>query len=541
MGRRRFAFAGFLAMLAMMMAAPAQAMSPDGGKLFDGRLAAGASQTVELTAGAGDYIRGSLSVSDEASISLQLVDRQGQPLRQLADGREGSAEFHFVLPPDGGALRLSARGTGGAFRLSINRQVPAAEQGPPPPVLESPRMARLAQEITAGASTEVFWAEIEASGAPLVEPLPNGKALVTFLARGARHNVRLLAAPSGDHEELFRLQNSDVWFRSFVVPNTTRMSYQLAYDVPEFSGSPRDRRLAILATAKADPLNHHPWPRDAVDAYAQSSILELAEAPAQPWINERGNPRGTLQTMSFESRELGNRRTITLYRPPGFDPGNRDTVLLILFDGREYLERVDTPRMLDNMIAEGALPPVVTAFVANPDRQARARELPGNALFADILAGDMLARIAAETGLTPDPARTVLAGSSYGGLASATIALRHPEKFGNVLSLSGSFWWSPEGTPPERSEHVAAEVARLPRQPVRFFLSAGLFEVAKGGTGGILETSRHLRDVLDAKGYDTIYAEYAGGHDYLVWRGALADGLQTLFGRRSGRDTLPAR
>lgn len=540
MGRWRFAFAGFLAMYPVM-AGPAPAGSAGGAMPLESRLGPGASQTIELTAGAGDYIRGSLSVSDDASLVLQLVDPQGQPLRQLADGTDRSAEFHFVLPPGGGALKLSARDTGGTFRLAIDRRVPAAEQGPPPPSLDSPRLARLAQEIATGASTEDFWAEIETSGAPLVEPLPNGMALVTFLARGARHNVRLLAAPSGDHEELFRLQNSDVWYRSFVVPNTTRMSYQLAADVPEFAGTSRDRRLAILATAKADPLNHHPWPQDAVDAYAQSSILELAEAPAQKWIGERGHPRGTLQTMSFESRDLGNRRTITLYRPPGFDPANRNTVLLILFDGKEYLERVDTPGMLDNMIAEGALPPVVAAFVANPDRQARARELPGNALFADVLASDMLARIAAETGLTPDPARTVLAGSSYGGLAAATIALRHPEKFGNVLSLSGSFWWSPEGTPPERSEHVAAEIARLPRQPVRFFLSAGLFEIAKGGTGGILETSRHLRDVLEAKGYEATYAEYAGGHDYLVWRGALADGLQALFGRRSVKDSLPAR
>lgn len=27
-----------------------------------------------------------------------------------------------------------------------------------------------------------------------------------------------------------------------------------------------------------------------------------------------------------------------------------------------------------------------------------------------------------------------------------------------------------------------------------------------------------------------IYREYAGGHDYLIWRGALAEGLIALFG-----------
>ncbi|MNT11942.1 enterobactin/ferric enterobactin esterase [compost metagenome] len=49
--------------------------------------------------------------------------------------------------------------------------------------------------------------------------------------------------------------------------------------------------------------------------------------------------------------------------------------------------------------------------------------------------------------------------------------------------------------------------------------------------GGILETNRHLRDVLVAKGYDVVLREYAGGHDYFVWRGAISDGLVALFGK----------
>jgi enterochelin esterase-like enzyme len=46
----------------------------------------------------------------------------------------------------------------------------------------------------------------------------------------------------------------------------------------------------------------------------------------------------------------------------------------------------------------------------------------------------------------------------------------------------------------------------------------------------ILEPSRHMRDVLLAKRYEVHYQENVGGHDYLSWRGSLADGLLALMG-----------
>ncbi len=38
-----------------------------------------------------------------------------------------------------------------------------------------------------------------------------------------------------------------------------------------------------------------------------------------------------------------------------------------------------------------------------------------------------------------------------------------------------------------------------------------------------------MRDVLTAKGYPLVYQEYSGGHDEVVWRGLIADGLLVLI------------
>ena len=42
--------------------------------------------------------------------------------------------------------------------------------------------------------------------------------------------------------------------------------------------------------------------------------------------------------------------------------------------------------------------------------------------------------------------------------------------------------------------------------------------------------SRHLRDVLTAKGYPVTLREFPGGHDPYHWEGALPDALVALLG-----------
>lgn len=524
---------GVLAMLLSMTSVPAaetlQASVLAVGAAVDGHAdVPDARQLFDPAAAVGAYVKGQLRVT-AGRFDLDLLDASGHHLRRLADGARGLVEFQFVTAASGERLIVTGREPG-SYSLAIDRLVDRVDQMPPEPTYLSPAVTEVAEAVAAGMPTDRFWAMVEGRGTPLVEDGEVGRKIVTFLGRGAKRNIRLFGAPSGDHEELQQLGASDIWFKSFEVPDSTRLSYQLAFDVPDVPGTMRDRRVAILSTAKADPLNRHPWPAKASDVYNQESVLELSGAPSQQWLEDKGNTAGSLTTLSVASQRLGNRRDVTIYRPPGFDPVGKDTILLFVFDADQYLERVPVPHMLDNMIAAGAVPPVVAVFVANPDRAARARELPANPAFADFMAKELYPLVVEETGIVMSADHTVLAGSSYGGLASATVAMRHPEVFGNVLSMSGSFWWSPPGTPEDKQEYVAGLIAAGEVLPLRFFIAAGLFETGAHGTAGILDTSRHLRDVLQAKGIPVTYRDYAGGHDYLVWQGVLPDGLIALFG-----------
>ncbi|MDY2946739.1 MAG: hypothetical protein SOS93_02695 [Mannheimia varigena] len=46
-----------------------------------------------------------------------------------------------------------------------------------------------------------------------------------------------------------------------------------------------------------------------------------------------------------------------------------------------------------------------------------------------------------------------------------------------------------------------------------------------------METSRHLKDVLLAKGYPVTYMEQSTSHGYLAWQGLISEGLKALLGK----------
>ncbi|VWD10098.1 esterase [Burkholderia lata] len=516
-----------------------------------------------LALDAGTFVQGRL---DGAAANVDLASGDGRHLRRLVTIDGQSRDFMFVAPADGDyVLQVSAPEAGArspdgrrAYRLAIVNRVPRAQQHAPVPGIASPRIAKLAAELAASGSTDAFWREVAASGTPLVEPVPAQPArtdatiarglnppdeatrLVTFLWRGARDDVRLLGSPSGEHDTLRHLPGSDVWYRSYVVPAATRISYLLAPDVPELDLDDGARRRAILATAQRDPLNSHAFMNPMLDPFQGKSVLELRDAPPQPWIAPRANvPAGSLTAYRFASTVLGNTRDVYLYRPAGYRADDPARALVVVFDAHAYVDTVPTLTILDNLIAEGRVPRTAALIVGNPDSATRGRELPPNPAFARFLAEELMPWARRE-GVSAQAARTVVAGSSYGGLASAYAALRHPELFGNVLSQSGSFWWAPaQGDARTRAAGwLTREYAARERLPVRFYLESGRFEDGKG-PAGIGTTSRHLRDVLQAKGYAVRYASTASGHDYLHWRGSLACGLVALIGTPGQGERAP--
>jgi enterochelin esterase family protein len=224
------------------------------------------------------------------------------------------------------------------------------------------------------------------------------------------------------------------------------------------------------------------------------------------------------------SQLLGNDRRVWVHLPAGYDPSERYG-LVLLFDGWAYVNLVPTPAILDNLLAAGRIPPLVAVMPDSLGQEERNVELPCSAAFLAFLTDELLPWARDHWSLGDDPARTIVAGSSFGGLAAVYAAFERPDVFGNAISQSGSFGWGAEGD--REHEWLTNRIEASERRPPRFWLEIGSLEDQErpgGGPSG-LRSNRRLRDVLTAKGYDVEYSEYAGGHDYVCWRGSLAAGV----------------
>lgn len=218
----------------------------------------------------------------------------------------------------------------------------------------------------------------------------------------------------------------------------------------------------------------------------EGSLLVGPRARPYHWSVDRGAPRGVVLL-----DEVDGRRVWT------YQPAQQAEARLLLFDGNEYLTLANVHLTLDNLIAEGRIPPVTAVLPDNVDTASRFRDLDRNPEF-----------LAWCERLLPDAPRerSVVAGCSMGGRAAIWFGTERPDLFGGVLAQSA----------------VPFGLEIPPGLRLRWFLDVGTLEELAGPV-------RELSDTLVADGYDVTYEAFAGGHDYFWWRETIADGLIALL------------
>lgn len=332
-------------------------------------------------------------------------------------------------------------------------------------------------------------------------------------------------------QSLQRLPGTDVWYWKTTLPSTWRGSYCFApserdddFSPAIFTGSIPDRTLLregwrkLLPRAEADPLNPQSWKGGRGHAV---SALEMPNAPEQPGWSSPAATWNAPRCIEWQSQILANKRRVWVFTTG--DETDADKPLAVLLDGQFWAESMPVWPALTSLTQAGKLPPAVYVLIDVINNAHRSMELPCNPQFWQAVQTELLPLIRTVTPFSDQPERTVVAGQSFGGLSSLYAGLHWPERFGCVLSQSGSYWWPSRGGHEEGLILQQLKSGELRPRDLRIVLEAGVREPV------IFRANQALLAQLQQTQQSVFWRQVDGGHDALCWRGGLTAGLMTLW------------
>lgn len=401
---------------------------------------------------------------------------------------------------------------------------------PSPVEPESEKVKELIESLAKSslAEKENIWQNLVGE-VPFVEPIDEEYSLVSFIWRESDDDVKISLFgnlpfhPNGLDYSLVKVPETDLWYQSLRVPSDTRTSY--GFDIIRTYKDKKTQKVRSFIVSVADHRN--------ANFFGDVSFIELSKAPGQPFIKELPHiAKGKLDSEVISSQILNGQRQITIYTPPNYSTSVQYP-LVIIFDGAFYganenSTRVPGPTILDNLIGKNLIEPVICVFIHQKNRNV---ELAGNEKFTDFLIKEAIPFVKQKYSVTDDATEILAGGSSLGGLAGIYAAFKHPNVVGNAFSQSGAFWLPKDVNDPSGKAYIpskiwlADELIENPKKDIKVWMEISKLESA----AKMLGPNRQIRDIMKVKQYNLLYREVNSGHDYLHWRGSLADVLISFF------------
>lgn len=346
-------------------------------------------------------------------------------------------------------------------------------------------------------------------------PITSGETAL-FIFRGDASTVQLVGdmnnwiLESAPHLE--RLTGTNLWYLESSFEENARLDYQYVINGEEW---------------RLDPLN----PRTMMGDFGPNSELVMSGYQIPPELStaEEQITPGTIESHTLDSAYLGQTRTFFVYEPASQIVGAKLPSIYIN-DGGDYLNLIDTAAILDRLITDRVIPPLVAVFVPPISRDI---EYVENDDYVRFLSDELVPFIQRVYDTDPDPAKTGTMGASLGGSAALYTTLSRPEVFGLTAGQSGAYSVNHDGVIEKtKSANRAHRSGRQLQHDLRMYFVIGAYETAVSGnttTGNLLMANRRLLHALESSEYAYSYNERPEGHSWGLWRGTLGKALSYLY------------
>ncbi len=247
---------------------------------------------------------------------------------------------------------------------------------------------------------------------------------------------------------------------------------------------------------------------------------------------------GKTDTVTYQSKTVGNERNALIYTPPGFDKNKKYPVLYLLHgiggDEFAWTNNGNAGTILDNLYAQEKIEPMI---VVMPNGRAMKNDkAEGNifsqerveafATFEKDLINDLIPFVEKNYPVKKDRNNRALAGLSMGGGQSLNFGLANLDKFAWV----GGFSSAPNTRKP----------TELIPDPEKLKSDLNLLWLSCGDKDNLITVSRNVHDYLIKSDVPHIYYVDHGYHDFEVWKNSLYMFSQLLFKQvnKSGFDNI---
>lgn len=258
----------------------------------------------------------------------------------------------------------------------------------------------------------------------------------------------------------------------------------------------------------------------------------------------RDVPHGNVISTWYHSDILGAERRLNVYTPPFYDKNLTSYPVLYLLHGsggdeNAWLELGRTARIMDNLIAEGKIEPMIVVMPnGNPSKQAAPGETTDNLNYKPAMSNsfpgykdgsyeksftEIIHFVDNRFRTKADKAHRAIAGLSMGGFHTLYISLNYPDYFDYIGLFSAGL--SANGVDPNSPMYTNLDdkLAALDRS------GYNLFWIAIGNTDFLYDANKDFRKKLDSKGMKYEYVETTRGHIWANWRAYLLQFAPKLF------------
>jgi len=327
-----------------------------------------------------------------------------------------------------------------------------------------------------------------------VSPYLELDTLAHFLIRGNFEKIRFSGdanswSDSGD--PFTYVEGTNLWFYSLICEPDARIDYKIVLN----------DSVSIL-----DPLNPH----IIRGGFGPNSELRMPGYMPPPEIKYYADiPHGTLLDTSFFSTNLNNSRTIKLYLPPFYFQSDEKYALILFHDGLDYLTLANAQNILDYLIWQQRIVPVIALFIPAVNR---VDEYAGNlkTAYSHFVVDEILPWVDHQFRTQNNPESRITFGLSAGGNISLWLGLHSSEIFGKVAV---------------QSSYVEANIARGFKETsniyTHFYLDMGSYDIPV-----LLPLMDNFIQILRERNFRYQYRSYPEGHSWGNWRAHIDDALE---------------